>query len=183
MKKLLVLTLVLAVAGLANAAIVLQASSTSVNPGDTITLSIVATAGELVQTIDVGLITDNGAGGLATVGAFNSALNTGTDNGYNGVDWGFAAGDLAALTAGVTLGSPTVYAGGTIYSYQYKVALNASGVISFTLPDVSDDVFATSVMLSTQEAVGISGTQVNVVPEPMTMGLLALGGLFIRRKK
>ena len=185
MKKLLILALVLSVASIANATIGLVASNSSPVAGENITMTIETTASELVGTIQVGIIRDDVSGGLAATGSFN-ALFTTTDVGYNGVTLGLGddAGDIGYISGIVNLPN---YATGTLYTYTYTVSASATNgtVITFSLPDASGDpyYFPSEAGLSTAEVVGISGTSVTVIPEPMTIALLGLGGLFLRRKE
>jgi len=148
MKKLLVLALVLAVAGLANAALVLQASSSLVNPGDVVTMTIVATGGDLVQSFTIGAIRDGGKGGFVTTGTVNASFVT-KDPGWRGSVWDdsvFTDGDIVGIMGTVDIPN---YASGTLYTYTYKVSNSAIAgtVINFTFPDVTGDVWATKATL------------------------------------
>ena len=105
LKKMSLIVALLAVVPMASAAIVLQPSVTNVLAGDIVTFNIVTTAGELVQSMTIGQITDNGAGGTATPLAFHANLNKGVDIGSNGSAFEFPAGDILMATASMDLGT------------------------------------------------------------------------------
>jgi hypothetical protein len=186
MKKLLVLALVLGVASMASAAIVLQASNTLVSPGEVVTMTVVTTAGENVKGMTIGLISEGGAGGTATPGSVNVKFVNGADAGYDGATLGLGgtAGDIGYVNGAVDLPN---WATGTLYTYSYQVSAAAApgSMINFTFPDTSGDpyYFPTAITTDQDAVLGIEGTSLEVIPEPITIGLLALGGLFIRRRK
>lgn len=183
MKKVLVLMLVLAMASLASAVTTMsfQVDPASVKdnymPSDIITINLVDT-GHVID-IDIAAITDNGAGGVA------SAPLTLT-SAFGFADVGRLTNDGETLIKWVT-GSVTgtgVYATGVLYSFQYHVPdVPASTMITigdfsggnYWLPFI--DYFDGS---SYEGHVG--PLTIHVIPEPMTMVLLGLGGLFLRRR-
>ena len=187
MKKLLVLVLVMAVASLANAAIELQHTSGGISPGfaspgDTIGLSFATTADELVSSMLLALVTDNGAGGNANApGTWNTDFNAFVDGGYNGSTFlGYTTGDLIGASGEADYSSSAT---GILFTYTYTIDSGFLGTIDFTIGDIPN-WGAESFALDLQGAlIPMSGTSVEVVPEPMTLCLLGLGGLFLRRCK
>lgn len=164
MKKLMVLALVLGIAGLVNAS--LQLDPTGSGLVDT------------VKIVGVGNVTKGIPGFVGIVGSttdagfawnYNGSLKAITD--FTGADADLTAGLEAA--AGVKLDK--------IYFVEFS-----DGTAT---PPTTDGVLATwkldmgtTFYLQDAEDLSVLGAY-TYIPEPMTMGLLALGGLFIRRKK
>jgi hypothetical protein len=184
MKKMLTLVLVLAVASLANAAINLQISvggstgvvETTVSPSTNITLGIVQT-GNFEQSTDpgsFGIIVKSGpatiSGGVVmTVAPSASMIDTDPAN----------QADLAAM-----FGGPGIFGGfaswtagtfaGGLYIDDLTFHCDGPGDVLVDLVWTTDFQTYTTVD---------SWTVHQVVPEPITMSLLGLGGLFLRRRK
>ena len=181
MKKLLVLVLVFAMASWANAAIV-SFSAEDGNPGDTIAMTV--SSDELVTGVIIALITDSGFGGTANPGAWDS-LFTIKDIGYNGALYGFGVGDLILATGAVDLPN---YATGDLYTYSYDIPGSAvvGSIITFTVGDISEYSYFSSISYmpgpATLSTTGMEFTA-TVIPEPMTIALLGLGGLFLVRRR
>jgi hypothetical protein len=164
MKKLLVLLMVLGLVSSANAALSLSLSATTVAVGADVTLSV---------------ISDNGDGWLGDLVLSEDLVNWTAPiaAAYDGaVTILPAAGNLAALSmsqpnvAQISAGglSPAPVAG-----TQFTVAIKGvqPGTIFIDLQD--DSTFAE-----------IAGPlTLTVTPEPITVALLGLGGLFLRRRK
>jgi len=183
MKKLFVLVLVMAVAPMASATIGLTAPGTAA-PGDTIGISLIADAGEQVSTVVLALVTDNGASGNVIPGTWNSAFLSSVpgENGLAYSIYGFTAGDLINATAADEIGE---FVTGTLYTYQYTIDIGAAlgSVINFTIEDLLNWGITSGVTLFDGSTPAMGNTSVEIVPEPMTLGLLGLGGLFLRRRK
>ena len=174
----------------AKGAIVFDVSRTAL-PGETITIQLVANAGEKVAGVQLGLLTDNGGAGgtkvgYATPGFWNSDF-TAYDPGYNGSDYGYGAGDLLVV-AGITC--PCRPATGTLYSYTYTVSnLAVEGeVINFTLEDLPVINWTSQVMLwdGSKEVPGdfsVTIFSLTIAPEPCTIVLVGLGSLALLRKR
>lgn len=185
MKKLLVLMMVLGIAGAANAALLLSVDG-QVNPPDStieikesdwVTLDIWgdgATPGGLFL---VGLAVD--AQGPATIDISSAQIlyvgNANTDPyhfddpetaAYLGLQNPFIALELVDIPAPPTLPNPLE---GTLVD---GIRLHCDGVgeVTVILMDGEGNILDTQVIHQ-------------IVPEPMTLGLLGLGGLFLRRRK
>lgn len=165
MKKLMVLSLVLAVAGLANASLALVdlgAGVVGIESSDA-----KAWAGVLVWSDSLVLVSDgftaNGNGGLSETTEFGK-LN-GSDIGYDG---------LGAIVA------KQIAPGGTPSAPILEGLQWTSEFAGVTFG--AEDMGLGQVVLLNEDLSTVLGT-LYVVPEPMTMGLLSLGALFIRRRK
>jgi hypothetical protein len=179
MKKFLVLALVLSMATMANAAIVWQASATEVHPSDVITINVITTAGEHVIGLEIDATTDGGAGGYAaTPLTLNSNFGGFADVG--------ALVNASGILTQYTFGNSGVgaYATGTLFSYMYHVpSVPASTTI--TIGDTwrnGSDSTEIDFYDGSSTYTHLTGATIHVIPEPMTMGLLGLGGLFLRRR-
>ena len=176
MKKVLVLALVLAVATMVSAGTVsFQASNTNVLVGEVVSITVIAT-GNCTNIAIPQILSDNA--GLAS----NRALAAGF-NQFPQVGTIVNAGNV--LITGISGATPfafppvPVLAGTSLYTFDYTVpevgagtviTISGAGSLSFMFDDFS-------------QTTGMGSTSMTVVPEPMTIALLGLGGLFIRRRK
>ena len=165
MKKLVCLMIVALIGTVASAAVIELLSPATAEVGDIVTINLYSdvTAGDFT----VLSISDGGAGGSAS----NAVVTA-------GFDWVIFTGPGTLNTGGflvenatgkTNFGSPLV--GGILYSFDYTVAAAPIGtIINFT---ADGNVGGTI----------ISGAAMEVIPEPITIALLGLGGLFLRRRK
>jgi hypothetical protein len=178
MKKLLVLLLVLGIASATNASLLwcdsggLEISSVDIPVGGSVTVYLKSDANNLSMVNWVGPSDgswDGSAkalvsGGSAYAAAGNSASFNGSDPlGYTG--WGRGESktgdpDLAPISLGIW----------------YSVVISANGVNGDSMQMHSD-------YYATDEGRVEDLLTVNIIPEPITVALLSLGGLFLRRRK
>ena len=182
MKKFLVLALVLSMATMAQAGIVFQSSATEVHPSDILTISLVTTNAEHVQGLELDAIVD----GTSTLGTAATPLTLNSH--FNFADPGYLVNTGGALIKWVNASDTTVggdYATGTLYTFLYHVpTVPASTYITINASDQTP--YGNTVEIDFSDGSSIYSTQgvvIHVIPEPMTMGLLGLGGLFLRRRK
>lgn len=134
-------------------------------------------------TVTVNLMTDGGASSLTLQQIADSASITGAASGLDlpaGWDWAAfrslgtivnSGGVLIENATGtINFGSPQV--DGVAYSFDYTVAAPLG------------ETFTIGPGTGTNKLGGdIAGVTLTVIPEPMTVALLGLGCLFLRRKK
>lgn len=197
MKKILVLLLIFGMASLANGAyapmtLTLSAPA-SEDVGNVITVDVAVSGlpGDASVQSLINAVVDVTAGGGATYTTsstvtFNTRFNSGTNS------TGFAN---VALNAN----PPYPYASGSMFSF--TVTGTAKGTLDFDLSSLSPgspnylDLTMAAIdsggtthysFLGAPAGYGpmtIIGTSTTVIPEPMTILLLGLGGLFLRRRR
>jgi hypothetical protein len=157
MKKVLVLTLVLGLAGIANATLSLVPDAASIVIGDSVTISVVSdTDASYGAWLDPA---DNGVGTFGDLMILSGAgVDASKDFSY-APWWGFEAKSFNPAAPIVAGSHFTIDFTGT-----------AEGVATLTLYEFDG-------------VTPIQAVDITVTPEPMTLGLLGLGGLFLRRRK
>ena len=173
MRKLAALILVFGLAAMANAGLTLNVSETLLMPSDSVTISIMGD-GVTAQPQDCWLIANGPGTTGGTILVYTGDLSSVAD---------FAVGDGSDILetfiqpAGFTLATTAMYA---------NFAAGAAGVLSGTL---STSIFHCEgigdVMVSLMSAdlsTVMDSVIIQQIPEPMTLALLGLGGLFIRRR-
>jgi hypothetical protein len=185
MKKLVVLVLVLAMAQLSFAGIAtLRVNAADVKndylPSDTITIEIVASY-------------DTGMGGTDTTGSMSmdsisatagEAISTWINAGFNDIanpglvvnTGGMAVQGIAGT---ITTSAPDIAAGEVLWSMEFHIP----DLPGSTIIDISTVNFFSAPSDFTDMATETNVLSLHIVPEPITMALLGLGGLFLRRRK
>jgi len=201
MKRLLVLVLVLGLAGAAQAGLEWQIQggtklvdgSWVVSAGTNYTINLVSTdkncngyAIDAVAEVDASGNSTNGGGQVL------SFTPTAGGSKNQDVEIDNYQGNLFCVPSYVY--STPIAANTPILSFVYKVATPFSGKVTIALLD-TDKIYTWdggdgdnyAVSGSTVNLGGDGNVQfttaITLVPEPMTIGLLGLGGLFLRRKK
>lgn len=164
MKKLMVLALVLSVVGLANAG-----------------LSVGKAGQDTAELFGADYAVIDGAPQFAGAYVGISAGDVDVMINYGGNQWSVTdvTADAAEGLAGI-VGAPIIKV--LWLDFADTTPLPNTKLPNGLLATISTKVAATIYVLDAADAAVIGGP-INLVPEPMTMGLLALGGLFIRRKK
>jgi hypothetical protein len=160
MKKLLVLMLVLGMTSMASAAISLVAP-TEINEGETGVIGILNDDGlDYGMYLDIGYISE---GGFSMVS----------------VDLTSLAGDMSSI------GAPYVYA--DMWEYEIFLAQSVGTTTPGIQVEATVECLALDVTLVVElyDAMGtlVDSAQIAQVPEPMTVALLGLGGLFLLRRR
>jgi len=181
MKKLLVLALVLSVATMANAGLVLTGAPASVETGGSATVGVYSDASIAYQdglyyvvaietalaNVDyltgVAVCTDSGMSIMHDGGAVSMGFTI--PEGFDGV-----GGGAFNMDAPTGLAAQQLFSG---FAVSFGQIAGVANLTIFTSPDGGVWTAAATAPIT------ISGP---TVPEPMTLGLLALGGLFLRRK-
>ena len=181
MKKFVMLMLVLGIASIANAGYSLVVSDGAGNVVDSSGTYSMAGPG----TVWIGVYNDtqgDAAGGtqqnvvLAGRTPADAATWTGGNSVYVPPSIAGAANTYYGTTSAMdlwqawhTTGSPTGYIGiGVLSEFELNVT------------DLSSDIY---IAMWDSNWIDVAGAGVTLIPEPMTMVLLGLGGLFLRRRK
>ena len=164
MRKLLILFLVLGLASTANALLIkvddLEGESFEVDTQATITVVSEDTSSWLGYII----IEEGGAGSLENVVILDAAGDNASSGPYTEAGWG----TVFELTTAATNNNPPIGVGSQ-FSLDYVGEVGDTATISLFV----DPEYTTPV----------ASVNVTVVPEPMTIILLGLGGLFLRRRR
>ena len=174
MKKLLILVMVLAMASFANATLVSISGPSTLDKDTTATYTVSYSGTPAVGSADIDAVAD-----LATKGTLSGAalVATARDTGF---DWiGAPMGSnsngyelsVFQLTTGTALGSP-------LFTFVLTAVGNVGQVITLSM---SENSFYEAVFVALP-GVTLSGMDVTITPEPMTIALLGLGGLLLRRR-
>jgi hypothetical protein len=163
MKKLLVLALVMGIASLATAGFdlsTINGLSYSVD-GNKLTITGADVVGYTMNLAPEGGSLSNGVVAAGFIGTANAGSE------YYGVWTGVAA----SVGGG---GNPNVT--GTIFTIDFTPG---TSLVTFAYSSAAG---ASTITMGT-ETITLDGYSMTIVPEPMTMGLLGLGGLFLARRK
>jgi hypothetical protein len=173
MKKMLTLVLVLAVASLANAAMTLTISGAPaiMAPGETATLRITASGFTQGDGISWGLLCDpaNGIISGGTAAALPNATMVQTDPEWQ--TYYPQAGINGLIDTFETSDTYTCAGGDYIFDITFTAVAGPFAVIQLVTTNDFENFPV------------VDSASVQIVPEPITMSLLGLGGLFLRRKK
>jgi len=186
MKKLFVLVLVLAISTMATAAtvdlVVLQPPA-EYNPSDTITIGLVAAGFTLgaptgVHQIDIATVTTDNDG-TASNPALVTAL-TGAGVFYHGTPINSGGILIQTVKGGTAIADQLGIGTGDLWTFEFHVPeVDWSTIITIDL---------TGLQIKNKFGQPLAYTyggplEIHVVPEPMTIALLRIGGLFLRRRK
>jgi hypothetical protein len=177
MKKACLVVICLSIASAASAAIGFVPSKTTVAMGETINIKLIADG--LCYGFVIGAVNDGNKGGMVSNLSFGTGMTV-IDGGYidNTPDMLF---DTVAAFA-----DPAVAAGNVLFSFNYTADSILGQVTIAPIPWVPGDPIIIqstgSIYPPPGDTQGIAGCTITVVPEPVTVALLGLGGLFLRRR-
>ena len=189
MKKLLVVLMVLTIATVANAALVITGAPTGpINPSDNVTLGISANQEPSPSNMYLFLTNNLGtlSGGSVLWSDYSTALGEmtlHTGAGDSVIDYINSYPEYGSVNqayyislVGNTL--PALVMDGAVVG-DITFHSEAAGEVTLVLGNVVDDGTGVFIMQVFDSQVIQQGN----IPEPMTLGLLGLGGLFLRRRK
>ncbi|UCC98853.1 MAG: PEP-CTERM sorting domain-containing protein [Phycisphaerales bacterium] len=165
MRKLFVSILVLGLVPAVNAALI-QVDGQAGDAFDVLENSVITVVGEDISSWLGYVIVDEGsAGALSDAVALDGAGNLASASPYSEAGWGTGYELTVAMAPG---GVPAIAVGP-------QFSMNFAGALG--------DTARISLFVDPEFAVPVSSVLLTVVPEPMTILLLGLGGLFLRRRK
>jgi hypothetical protein len=176
MKKLLVVMLFLAMASMASAQLVLNVSDTELMESDTAIISI---TGDAINGIEPGgiFLLGIGAGDPGTLDFTNAVIN------YAGGDIGFFVIDDTDMAGGMGIKNPFDMISLNDAPLPPAVPLPLTGLLVSNILFHCDGVGEVTLTLFNGNLVPLTSVVITQLPEPITIGLLGLGALFLRRRK
>ena len=165
MRKLLVLILVLGLASAANAMLITVDDQEGESFEVDLTTTITVVSEDASSWLGYIIVEEGGAGSLENVVVLDAAGDLGAAEAYTEAGWG--TGYQLSASMGPT-GDPPI-AAGSQFSLDYVGEVGDTATISLFL----DPEYTTPV----------ASVNLTVVPEPMTVLLLSIGALFLRRRR
>ena len=165
MRKILVLILVLGLASAANAMLIKVDEQEGESFEVDVTATITVVSEDASSWLGYIIVEEGGAGLLENAVILDAAGNSGAAAAYTEAGWGTGY----ELSASMSPEGVPAIAAGSQFSFDYIGAVGDTATISFFV----DPEFTTPV----------ASVNVTVVPEPMTVILLGLGGLFLCRRR
>ena len=164
MKKLLVLILVLGMASAANA-VLIEIDGQSAPALDVLEAATITVVGEDTSNwLGYIIVEEGGAGLLSGAEVLTGAGDKASVEPYTEAGWG--AGYMLTVASTQV---PTNVVAGPLFNINYTGAIGDTAKISL--------------YIDPEYVVPAASVDVTVVPEPMTVLLLGLGGLFLRRRQ
>lgn len=165
MRKLLVLFLVLGLTSAANALLITVDGQEGESFEVDLTTTITVVSEDASSWLGYIIVEEGGAGSLENTVILDAAGDLGAAAAYTELGWGTGYEISASMGPA---GNPAI-AAGSQFSFDYVGAVGDTATISLFV----DPEYTTPV----------ASVNVTVVPEPMTVLLLSLGALFLRRRR
>ncbi len=165
MRKLLVLFLVLGLTSAANALFITVDDQEGESFEVDLTTTITVVSEDASSWLGYIIVEEGGAGSLENTVILDAAGDLGAAAAYTELGWGTGYEISASMGPA---GNPAI-AAGSQFSFDYVGAVGDTATISLFV----DPEYTTPV----------ASVNVTVVPEPMTVLLLSLGALFLRRRR
>jgi hypothetical protein len=165
MRKILVLFLVLGLASTANALFITVDGQTGESFEVDVQATIIVVSEDASSWLGYIIVEEGGAGSLENAVILDDAGNVASAGPYTEAGWGTGF----ELTASALPGIDPPLAVGNQFSFDYIGAVG--------------DIATISLFVDPEYVTPFASVNVTVVPAPMTVILLGLGGLFLRRRR
>ncbi len=169
MKRLLLLMLVLGMTSGANGVLIQvdgQDPGQAIDIAEGVTSVISVVSEDTSSWLGYIIVEDGGTGALTVAVNLDAAGDMGAVSAYAGAGWGAGYELIASMNQG---GVPAIAVGP-------QFTINYSG-------GVLGDTATISLFVDPEYGVPADSVAITIIPEPMTVILLGLGGLFLRRRK
>jgi len=169
MRKLLVLALVLGIASAANAVLIQVDGSDpgpSIEIGEGVTAVITVVSEDASSWLGYIIVEEGGTGALSNAVAQDAAGDLGAASAYTEAGWGAGYELTIAMSPG---GAPAI-------------AVGPQFTLDFTGGEVGQTA-TISLFVDPEFGTPVDSVTITIVPEPMTVILLGLGALLLRRRK
>ncbi len=192
MKKFLIVMLVLALTSMASAAtlsLVVGGSSTVADGAGIVTVDLVSpdiTVGSIggVGAGDLDIIASSGLSipAVGTFGVASSLIGFMRPAGFALNPGAIVGPDIIGIMGAADAGTEAAF-GDVLYSFTVNIPGGSIGETLTPFMGAADFVMSISTMPTFWAGTSLTLNPLTVVPEPMTIALLGLGGLFLRRRK
>ena len=176
MKKLLILVMVLAMASFANATLVSISGPSTLDEDATATYTVSYSGTPTLGAADIDAVADLATKGTLSGGA---VVATARDTNYDWVGTPMGSNSNGYELSALLIAAPTPL-GSPLFTFVLTATGNVGDIITLSMSE--NGFYDATAELVQIVGVTLSGLNVTITPEPMTIALLGLGGLLLRRR-